>query len=510
MTRFDRIQKLLLATSISASVFFTLKTTVEAEVKQDRFSAAGYFRIMTRPDFQGGDAKLGLWNLYGRLLNEGPWGALELKLDILPPTATTNSVWTTVHAKIEGGSFANAERRNGSLGAFAATQLYVKAGNILFDHVVWQLGTLDSYFGDLGLYDMRPAQLFFETVGLSLRYDRGPIDFLFGIGDSGFFVRGFDYSTILTIGSSLRLRAGSHLEFGFGGQIFYEPPVRGNRFAPHRTTLPDGNIAYEDYRRGEIVANFLEKHPGQESEFPKPEPVAASSFKAIGYLGFGQFGPVRWNNFFINVLRRHPQSATTETVEGRDFHIYIKELTDERYEINFGNELQLALIPRRFDATCGVLFGHHFNLDNTVVAGEDNRTFYSLVLRLQYYVTETVHLLGETSWAQERSRNGNLWRAHYNSIFASSSGRADSRGLQFGDLDQRNTWQLKTGIVLNPVGIGVYTRPSLRLMYGLQRSNMHNAFGNNFVETLDQFNEFVESADRHWHSVIAIETEAWF
>jgi len=43
----------------------------------------GYFRVMTRPDFQGGDGRLGYWNLYGRLLNEGPFVALETQLHLL-------------------------------------------------------------------------------------------------------------------------------------------------------------------------------------------------------------------------------------------------------------------------------------------------------------------------------------------------------------------------------------------------------------------------------------------
>ena len=30
------------------------------------------FAFKARPDFQGGSTGLGYWNLYGRLLNEGP------------------------------------------------------------------------------------------------------------------------------------------------------------------------------------------------------------------------------------------------------------------------------------------------------------------------------------------------------------------------------------------------------------------------------------------------------
>src|SRR5512144_1755106 len=117
-----------------------------ADAPSDRFSGGGYFRVMTRPDLQGGSSRLGFWNLYGRLLNEGPWGALELKLDVLKPNPGTQDVWASIHTKIEGGSFANADSGNGNLSAFRVSQMYVKAGNILFDHVTWQLGTLDTYF----------------------------------------------------------------------------------------------------------------------------------------------------------------------------------------------------------------------------------------------------------------------------------------------------------------------------------------------------------------------------
>jgi hypothetical protein len=485
------------------------ESTAWAEVQRDRFSAGGYFRIMTRPDFEGGDSKLGLWNLHGRLLNEGPYGALEMKLELLRPSPGSNRVWTSAHAKIEGGSVSNADANNGSLDNFRLSQLYLKVGNVLFDRVTWQLGTLDSYFGDLGLYDMRPAQIFFETVGLSARYQTERIDLLLGLGDSGFFIRGRQYSTILTLGGALRLRVGGRLELGVGGQLLYEPAVQGNRYAPHRTPLPS-NASYADFHRGEVVLRFLEQNPNQEDLFPDPEAVNAWSYKLIAYLGFGRLGPLIWNNLFCNFFLRHPNTFTTETVDDRDFSIYISELTNERYQVNVGNELQLRLVPGRLDAAWGLLFGYHINKDNTLVAGEDNRTFYSTVLRLQLYLTDPLHLLTETSLARENSHNGNLWRGHFDSIFASEDGRADSRGLEYGDQDKRDTWQLKAGFVLNPLGPGIYTRPSIRLLYGLQYSTMHNAFGNSFSQTLDQYNEFQESTDRRWHSVVALEAEGWF
>ncbi len=482
---------------------------VFADAPADRFSAGGYFRIMARPDLEGGWSRLGLWNISGRLLNEGPWGALELKLDLQQPTPGTKDVWTSVHAKIEGGSVRGADVHNGALSEYGLTQLYLQAGNVLFEDVIWQVGTLDYYYGDLGLYDMRPAELFFETMGISATWTSPHVDVLLGVGDSGYFMRRDQYSTILTAGGGIRIRVVDGLELGLGGQFMFEPAVEGNRFGPHKTPLPEG-VTYEDFLRSEVVKKFLELNPGQQDQFPKPIPVSTYSYKAVAYLGFGKLGPLVWNNLFANFLKRHPDTFVTETQAGRDYNIYLAELTDERYQLNVGNEMQLRIIDGIWDVTWGALLGWDFNRDNTVSASEDDRLFYSFVLRNQFYVTRTLHFLAETSWAQEISSQGNLWRAHHDSVFKSQDGLANTEGLEFGDLDRRNTWQLKTGFVINPTGRGIFTRPSIRILYGLQYSNMHNAFGNSFVETLDEFNEFAEKTDRHWHSVIAIEAEAWF
>ncbi len=494
---------------VCAVVLLGIASPAAAEVQRERVGAGGYFRIMTRPDFQGGDSRLGFWNLYGRLLNEGPWGALELRLDLLPRVPGRNDVWTSIHTKIEGGSFLNADAGRGLLDRFAVTQMYVQAGNVLADKITWQLGTLDTYFGDLGLYDLKPAQVFYDTVGLSGRYREGPWDVVVGGGDAGYFLRGNRYSTIFTGGGTARLQLGSHLALGAGGQYYYEPKVGGNRFAPHQTPLPDG-IGYEQYYRGEIVQTWLDRFPGQEQNFPRPRPTDASSFKLVAYFGFGKLGPLKWSNLFANWGRRHPDSFITETFAGRSYDIYVKAFTDERYFATVGNEMQVVLVPEVLDLAWAVLWGKDDDRDNIIAADESNRTYYSTVARLQYYATSTVHLLLESSVAEERSDNGNLWREHFDSIFQSQGGVTNDRGLEFGDTNQRSTWQLKTGIVLNPVGFGIYTRPSIRILYGLQYSNVHSAYRTNQVQSLDEYDYFRETRDRHWHSLVALEAEGWF
>lgn len=493
------------------ALLLALPLSLHAPVAMAGADMGGYFRVMTRPDFQGGNGRLGYWNLYGRLLNEGPYAALEMKVDILEPKPASREPWTSIHAKIEGGSVGNADPGNGNLSNYRLSQLYVKAGNVVIPNVTWQLGTLDTYFGDLGLYDMRPAQLFFETVGLSARYDSPHVELLFGAGDSGYYLRGAEYNTIFTPGGYARFRFGRHLELGTGAQLMYEPEVAGNRFAPYNTPLvyEDPNQLYEDFLRGELVQSWVADNPYRADYFPYPTPTSSSSHKLIGYLGFGNAGPLRWNNFFASYQKLHPENFTTENYNGRDYNIYIVNLTDQRTVLTLGNEMQIALIPERLDVVWGALYIDANDADNNITPSDYDKTSYSTVLRLQTYFTETFHFLMETSIAQEKSHNGNAYREHWDSIFSSSAGASDSEGLETGDTNTRSTWQGKIGPVLNPLGKGIYTRPSIRLLYGVQYSNQNNAFGNSFVETIDQHNEF-QNVERHWHHVLALETEVWF
>jgi hypothetical protein len=460
---------------------------------------------MARPDLQGGDSRLGLWNLYGRLLNEGPYAALELRLALLNKDPTTKDVWTRVHAKIEGGSITTVDSGAGALNNYALTQLYVQAGNILLEDVTWQIGTLESYFGDLGLYDFRPTTLFNDTVGVSARYRKGPVELLGGFGDAGFAIRGEDYSTILSGGGSARVRLGKHAEIGLGGQYYFEPKVEGNRFAPYDTP----NVDYEDFVRGEVAQDFLEENPGMEDFFPNPVATSSKSHRAIGYLGFGDIGPLVWDNIFASLTLAHPENFREEEYMGRSYTVFTKALTDERLRFDLGTEMQFSVIPERLDLVVAAWWGYHMDGDNDILANDDDRSFISTVARAQFYLTPTTHLLAETSIAREKSTNGNLYRGHKDSVFSSTGGIDDARGLEFGDLKTRKTWQGKFGWVLNPLGFGVYTRPSLRLLYGVQHSNQNNAFGNSFVDSLDDFNSF-PNQEQHWHHLLALEAEAWF
>lgn len=465
----------------------------------------GYFRVMARPDLQGGNGRLGYWNLYGRLMNEGPYGMLDFRYDVLDREPGSEAPWTSVHARIEGGSIANADPTNGSLAAFRLSQVYVKTGNVLLRDVTWQVGTLEYFFGDLGLYDMRPATVFGRTVGISALLDTKPVELLVGFGDSGWSYRGLAYDAIPTGGGTVKLKS-RHLEAGVGGEYRFEGHVAGNVNAPYQT--PD--ITYEDWVRGEVAESFLQEFgEDQAAFFPAPEPRTSRSYKGIAYLGVGGAGPLVWNNLFASYERLHPDTSTTEDLLGEELVLYVHDFTDERTVATVGDEVQLRLVPKRLDAVLAGIWADQRDRDNDLQPSDFDRTWASGVVRLQAYASETVHVLVESSYAREWSRNGNTFREHRDSIFANTDGRPDRRGLETGDSDARRTWQGKGGIVLNPLGPGIYVRPSLRLLYGVQYSNQNNAFGNAFVETVDQFDDF-GNVEQHWHHLGAIEAEVWF
>lgn len=479
--------------------------TARAAAEQDRFSAGGYFRIMTRPGLQGGNGQLGYSDLYGRLLNEGPYGHLELNLNVLQNDTRPDAPWAQVHVRLEGGSFGDADPNMGNLSQFRVSQMYVRAGNVLLDHVTWRLGTQWEYPGDIGLYDQRPAELFYDTLGLSADYQKGKLELLLVVGDAGYGILGPQYSTILTGGGWLRLHFSKGFEAGVGGQFRYEPEVKGDQYAPYSTP----GLTYDAYIRGEVAKDFLEAHPGQEDLFPRPEATSSNSWKLVGYVGFGGFGPIQWDNFYVNFAKQQPKSFTTETYQGRKYTIYIKSLTDQRYQLNALNQLDFTVLPGKLDGAWAMWFNYSLDKDNTIAPSDDNQWFFSTVLRMKYYLTRTVHLLVAGSAAHEHSLNGNRYRDHLDSIFQNTSGVPDDRGLEMGDSPNRNTYQLKAGVTLNPTGLGIFARPEIRLLYGLQYSTQQAAYGNGFVNDLQQYNYFL-GAERHWHSVIAIEAEGWF
>lgn len=493
---------------ISLAVFAGLVFTPNAYATDAE--VGGYMRISTRPDFQGGDGKLGYWNLHGRLLNETTWAAIETRISLLDEIPDTDRDWAAIHARVEGGSVLNGDSNAGVLSSMRLSQLYALIGNPTRKGLEWQVGTLQHWTGDLGLYDMRPDSLFEESVGGAVHYRGDKLTWMLAAGDAGYGLDPLHYNTVFSGGGRVRWHVTDGLEIGAGFEGRYEPAFPGNTQAPYAT--PD--LDFESWIRGEVVSNFVAENPNQELLFPNPEERDAQSWKATGYIGFGGFGPLVWNSFYVRMEKGHPESESIEQYNGQDYTLYLTDLTDERSTLLLGNEMSLRLIPERLDAVWALLVGQHKDGDNTIAPTSQVREYASTVLRLQTYLTPTIHWIFENSLAVEHSPNGNAFRGHVDSIFESADGFSDSRGLEFGDADTRKTWQGKTGLVLNPLGPGVYVRPSIRLLYGLQYSTQHAAWGGSFVDTLDQYGDFYSGkgnlTDRLWHQVIALEAEAWF
>jgi hypothetical protein len=487
-----------------------------ADSTTDRFSVGGYLRLQALTDFQGGNGRLGLSSygcglggpcLYGRLLNEGPYGILLLRLNLLG-NPSSRDPWASIVARIEGESYLGTDAGNGGLGNYALTIMAIEAGNILIDNVTWRIGTLWYEPGDLGLYDLFPDDLFYGVVGVSGFYQTKLLDVLVGLGDAGWTLHGASYDTVLTGGAWVRTRLGGHLEIGGGGQFGEELSTPGNQNSPYQTP----ELTWLEFYQKDYVQTYftqLGTTANSGTQIPNPQPRSSQNWKVVGYLGFGKLGPLKWNNFYIHYLKQPPQTTYQETYQGETYTLYIHDLTDKMYELQAGDEAQITLVPNWLDLAVAALYGEERNYANTQIAGTDNLRYMSAVARLQLYLTKQVHLLFETSLAREISLNGNLFRDHEDSIFNNDNGVPDSLGLQYGDDNVRNTWQGKAGIIFNPNGLGIFTRPSLRLLYGLQYSSAQDAFQSGYVNSLNQYNEFV-GPEQHWHSVCGVEAETWF
>ena len=171
--------------------------------------------------------------------------------------------------------------------------------------------------------------------------------------------------------------------------------------------------------------------------------------------------------------------------------------------------MQITILPIRLDLWWGALGLWSVDEDNTVAPSDHDMQMLSTVLRAQYYVDHRWHLLLEGSLAREHSVQGRRWRATPRSIEANSAGMSDARGLEFGDLATRITRQLKGGLIFSPKGKGLFARPVVRLLYGLQHSDQNNAFGNQF-ETRESNENTFQPVQRRLHHLVALEAETWF
>ena len=262
------------------------------------------------------------------------------------------------------------------------------------------------------------------------------------------------------------MRIGDHVELGGGGQVAVEPFIAGNRNSSYVT--PDVN--YEDFARKEVLRRFVERTQLGVEQFPRPVPSAQTnvSWRAVGYLGFGKLGPLKWNNFFARYQRLHPQNSYTDAGKAS------------------GAGLHRRPHPRSLRAAAGQRDGDRAHprpprrgVVDALRAGprsreHDRRQRGEPPLHVHGAPAAALLLPHRALAAGERdvarSARSTATSSAPPSTRSSRTPRArpTRRGLEFGDSNVRNTWQLKTGIVLNPTGFGIYARPSIRLLYGFQ------------------------------------------
>lgn len=322
----------------------------------------GYFRLAARPDLVGGDGRLGTSALYGRLLNEGPWGLLDLRQSLVD--GDEGAPWGSLSLRVEGGTVGAGDPTNGSLLGFRITQLYFSAGNLGPKNVTFRAGTLETTFGDLWLFDARPTQMLVDVLGASGTWAHNGTEVMVGLGDAGWSIHGPRYHAVGSAGGSVRHR-GHHTEVGVGGQAWFEPPGR----------YPDGQAS-----------------------------ASARAWKVAGTVGVGELGMLRWNRFQVVLLRRLPDAPMVQEVGGKEVRVDVAGQTDQRHELMIGNEVELDVVPDHLEVAAAAMFQHHFDPDDARAGSHTNRSSIAGVLRAQVALTPHFSLLGETSLAREVAR----------------------------------------------------------------------------------------------------------
>ncbi len=414
----------------------------------------GYFRLMARPDLVGGDGRLGTSPFYGRLLNEGPWGLLDVRQPLVG--GEEGAPWGDLRFRVEGGAVAGGDTTNGSLLGFRLSQLHMHGGNLGPAGVEWRIGTLETTFGDLWLYDARPSQMLVDVLGVQAAWTKGDTELLLGAGDAGFSLRGPRYHLVASGGGSLRTGVGEHGVVGIGGQVWFEP---GDGDPDGLQDSPGLDAAGWYGDRAAWARAHVDAGPGV--------PVSGLAWKLVGHVGLAELGALRAARLQVIGEHRLPEPPAVEAVEGGEVRIGGASCTDERYALLVGAEVELALGP--VDLAWGAMFDHRFDLDDERGLGPGNYTGVSTVARGQVPLARTISLLAETSLAHEVSPGG----------------------------APKRTWQGKGGVMLVPSGPGLGSRPALRLLYGIQHATVPDAWPGT-------------PTGGFWHQLVSAEAEAWF
>ena len=504
--------------------------------KEDPYEIGLYFRIMSRYDFGANSSTLGWWPLYGRLLNETPWIKLDLDYDIIK-SEKKGGPKATVWARLEGGSVRNADDGIGNLNNYRITQFNLATENTPWQGFVMQAGTIWYNMGYIGIYDFYVSQLFYKTIGFRVGQISKNIEYHIGIGDAGYsilqdrknaleqaghYFGNLKYNTIPTIGGLTKINLYKfnfmdkldwlgYIQLGVGFELFIEPKNQHNPVTPHQTP----EFTYDSVFRKKAIRDFIVLNSGQANNFPIPEAVSASSWRFSLWVGFAlnlDLGTVKikWNDLSFFLEKRHPWIALSDESNSIKKDIYVSNFTDEIIDLWLIDEVQLVLWKKKLDMNIGFALIWSHDGDNLNLPNNNNRIAFSVITKPQYYITREIHILSELSLAVEKSTIGNQYREHWDSIQSNTNGVPNKDGKEWGDTNQKFTFQFKIGPVFNFNGYGINTRPSIRVLYGVQYSNVHAAFGNTFNESLNRQNLFLSRQDMHLHHIISFEAEHWF
>jgi len=490
-----------------------------------------YVRASAQDDFGYNSPTLGWSPFYGRLMNETPWLMADFGYHVVRPEAP-GAPRATLFMRIEGGSFRGYDKGQGGLGNFNINHIWVETENVLAKTLVTQTGNLWYNMGYIGIFDNFTSQVFYDTVGFRAGQRTKYFEYFAGAGDSGWSIyrnrsydgwEGHQYAVIPTVGGLVKLNLYEiqalksfsnkfmpKWQIGTTFQMMWERESETNRGSPNQTP----SVAYADVMRGEAFKKFMLENPGNSDFFPWAQNTGANYWRGTLWTGFGgpEFGPLKiyWNDLSVRFEKKAPQIAVRETYDNESKDIYISAFTDERYEFTLYDEIQIRLLPNHFDLNAGFAYGKSWDNDNRIRPDDHNSTRYSVVVRPMWYITEHLHYLLELVYSREKSEIGNRYREHFNSIKSNTGGIPDVDGLEWGDTDTKHTYQIKTGFTINPAGRGIYSRPVIRLLYGVQHSNVQGAFGNSFEESLNRRNQFNLNRDIHWHHMVRVEFEHWF
>lgn len=481
----------------------------------DRFFYDLYFRISARSDMGHGSKTLGWWPLYGRLMNETNWFTFGLGFNLMDQEKKSDP-GARLYMRVEGNSVRTGDEGAGSLGNFSFTQFYLETTNIPSKNFVVQAGTLWYNMGYIGIYDFYVAQSLWETVGVRLGMRHDNMEWFIGLGDSGYSALkerqktypDAGYNSIPTLAGIFKVKLGKNFWVGSSAMMRYEMSEEGNPNSPHKT-----DVDYRDVLRGDVLKKYIDNNPTDPNadSFPGATSLSDLSWRLTFWMGFNAKSlGLQWNDLSISFENSPAELARRFTYNGITKDVYVSGFSDERYDLTIADESQWVLVKDKLDLILAGAFGYAMDNDNKYLPDDRNRMILSLVMRPQYYITEHFHFLTELSMAVEKSLKGNRYREHYDSIQANTGGVPDPDGLEWGDTDTKYTFQFKTGLVFNPAGRGIYKRPAIRLLFGVQYSNVHAAFSNSYNESLNRQNTFNKREDIHWHYMISLEVEHWF